>query len=194
MTTCHYVYLQSAMISLEYIYFWQKNYLIFLSLFWNLDNPYYLSIGRKNVCWPGTPNIWVFWFKSDCPLKILSRNPDKSYSVDFDNNFLAFKFTMYWEDSLREIGTRGSKTELITCIICWSPLKKKVKKDIIWRHLILWYHIDSWKVRGSCVISGMNIWKSYIGALYFLRNFSKKNLMKIGSFDLAIDCVVHCAW
>ena len=83
------------------IYFWQKNYLIFLSPFWNLDNLYYLSIGRKNVCWPGTPNIWVFWFKSDCPLKILSRNPDKSYSVDFDNNFLAFKFTMYWEDSLR---------------------------------------------------------------------------------------------
>ena len=45
--------------------------------------------------------------------------------------------------------------------------EKKVKKDIIWRHLILWYHIDSWKVRGSCVFSGLNIWKSYIGALYF---------------------------
>ena len=74
--------------------------------------------------------------------------------------------------------------------------EKKIKTDIIWSHLILWYHIDSWKVRGSSVFSGPNSWKSYIGALYFLRNFSKKNLMKISSFDLAIDwcvyCVVHC--
>ena len=43
----------------------------------------------------------IFNGQSDLNQKILSRNPDKSYSVDFDNNFLAFKFTMYWEDSLR---------------------------------------------------------------------------------------------
>ena len=171
--TCHYVFSKYNNF-LGVSLFLAKKLSIFLSFLWKLDNPYYLSIGRKNVCWPGTPNIWVFWFKSDCPLKILSRNPDKSYSVDFDNNFLAFKFTMYWEDSLREIGTSGSKTELMTCIICWSPLKKKIKTDIIWSHLILWYHIDSWKVRGSSVFSGPNSWKSYIGALYFLRNFSKK--------------------
>ena len=55
--------------------------------------------------------------------------------------------------------------------------EKKIKTDIIWSHLILWYHIDSWKVRGSSVFS--EYLKKLHGALYFLRNFFKKNLMKI---------------
>ena len=91
----------------------------------------YLSIGRKKVCCPGTPNMWVFWFKSDWPLKILKRKPDKSYNVDFDNNFLAFRLTKYWDESLKDIGTRGSKTESITCITCWSPLRNWKEKGWI---------------------------------------------------------------